>query len=90
MSKGNAKELKDHEPAAVIYAREKAGLTKADVARELGVTLSLISQIESGKRNATPAMIRRLAQVFNCPVVILERKKYATVATDTETDEDAA
>ena len=76
MSKGNAKELKDHEPVAVIYAREKAGLTKADVARELGVTLSLISQIESGKRNATPAMIRRLEQVFNCPVVVLERKRY--------------
>jgi len=73
---GNVKIPTDHEPVAVEYARRKAGLTKTDVARELGVSLSLISQIESGVRNATPAMIQKLAQVFNCPVVVLERKRY--------------
>jgi transcriptional regulator with XRE-family HTH domain len=74
---GNPKAVLDHEPEAVEYARRKAGLTVTDVARELGVSVSLISQIESGNRNATPAMINRLAEVFNCPVVVLERKRYA-------------
>lgn len=72
---GNAKEIKDHEPEAVRYARQKAGLTKTDLARRLGVSLSLISQIESGDRNATPAMLLRLADALNCPVVVLERKR---------------
>jgi len=65
----------NHEPTAVTYAREKAGLTRTELAGRLGVALSLISQIESGKRNATPAMLLRLADALNCPVVVLERKR---------------
>ena len=79
---GKPKQYLDHEPEAVTWARDQAGLTMTDVARQLGVSLSLISQIESGDRNATPAMIRRLAQVFNCPKVVLERKRYVPVAED--------
>lgn len=75
---GNPKPVLDHEPAAVEYARRKAGLSKSDVARELGVSLPLISMIESGDRNATPAMLLRLAALFNCPLVVLERKRCAT------------
>lgn len=74
---GNPKTLLDHEPEAVEYARRKAGLSKTDVARELGVSLPLISMIESGERNATPAMIIKLAGLFNCPTVVLERKRAA-------------
>jgi transcriptional regulator with XRE-family HTH domain len=65
----------DHEPAAVTYARERSGLTKTQVAGACGVSLSLISEIESGSRNATPAMIIKLASVLNCPRVVLERKQ---------------
>lgn len=65
----------NHEPEAVTYAREKAGLTKTELANRVGVALSLISQIESGKRNATPAMLLRLADALNCPLVVLERKR---------------
>lgn len=74
MSRGPKHPL-DHEPEAVTWARERSGLTKTDVARELGVAVSLISQIESGTRNATPAMLIKLARVFNCPRVVLERKR---------------
>jgi transcriptional regulator with XRE-family HTH domain len=63
-----------HEPEAVGFAREKAGLTKTEVAVACGVSLSLISEIEAGTRNATPAMLDRLAEVLNCPRVVLERK----------------
>jgi transcriptional regulator with XRE-family HTH domain len=65
----------DHEPAAVTYARERAGLTKTQLAAACGVSLSLISEIEGGTRNATPAMIGKLAQALNCPRVVLERKR---------------
>lgn len=68
----------DHEPEAVTYAREKAGLTRTQLAEMCGVSLSLISEIEKGTRNATPAMIRKLAEALNCPVVILERKRVAS------------
>jgi transcriptional regulator with XRE-family HTH domain len=65
----------DHEPEAVIYARVQAGLTKTQLAGMCGVSLSLISEIESGTRNATPAMIIKLARALNCPRVVLERKR---------------
>jgi ribosome-binding protein aMBF1 (putative translation factor) len=65
----------DHEPEAVTYARERAGLTKTQLAEACDVSISLISEIESGKRNATPAMITKLAKALNCPRVVLERKR---------------
>jgi transcriptional regulator with XRE-family HTH domain len=65
----------DHEPAAVTYAREQAGLTKTALARLCEVSVSLISEIESGTRNATPAMLNKLARALNCPRVVLERKR---------------
>lgn len=65
----------DHEPDAVAYARRQAGLSQAALARQIGVGRSLINEIEAGTRNATPHMLRRLAQALNCPVVVLERKR---------------
>lgn len=65
----------DHEPAAVTYAREQAGLTKTQLAQMCGVVVSLISEIEGGTRNATPAMLNKLARALNCPRVVLERKR---------------
>jgi transcriptional regulator with XRE-family HTH domain len=79
---GSTKQPLDHEPEAVAYARRQAGLTKTALAKELGVALSLISQIESGKRNATPAMIIRLADALNCPRVVLERKRCMASAAE--------
>ena len=65
----------DHEPEAVKYARRQAGLTATQLAEACGVSISLISEIEAGTRNATPAMIIRLAEALNCPRVVLERKR---------------
>ena len=72
---GSIKQPLDHEPAAVEYARRQAGLSKSALARKLNVSLSLISMIESGHRNATPDLLRRLADALNCPPVVLERKR---------------
>ena len=65
----------DHKPEAVTYARGRAGFTKTQLAQACGVSLSLISEIESGTRNATPAMLIKLADALNCPRVVLERKR---------------
>jgi transcriptional regulator with XRE-family HTH domain len=67
----------DHEPEAVTYVRVQAGLTKTQLAEACGVSLSLISEIEGGSRNATPAMLNKLATALNCPRVVLERKRKA-------------
>lgn len=74
-SRKSAKHPLDHEPQAVTYAREQAGLTKTQLAQKVGVSLSLISEIEAGTRNATPANLNRLAAALNCPRVALERKR---------------
>jgi len=80
----------DHEPEAVIYAREMAGLTQQQLADRCNVSRSLITEIELGTRNATPATIRKLAAALNCPRVVLERKRdlqnepEAAAATDGE------
>jgi transcriptional regulator with XRE-family HTH domain len=65
----------DHEPEAVTWARKKAGLTKRALARRIGVSEQLLSEIESGWRNATPSNLAKIAEVLGCPVVMLERKR---------------
>ncbi|TDD54530.1 XRE family transcriptional regulator [Nonomuraea terrae] len=65
----------NHEPVAVTYAREMAGLSMTALAQRLGKSVSLISEIESGTRNATPEMLRLLATALNCPLVVLQRKR---------------
>ncbi|WP_328917141.1 MULTISPECIES: helix-turn-helix domain-containing protein [unclassified Streptomyces] len=62
------------EPAAVTWAREKAGLTKRALARQVGISAVLMGEIESGWRNATPANLAKIAEALNCPIVVLERK----------------
>lgn len=63
-----------HEPAAVTWARKKAGLTKRALAREVGISEQLKNEIESGWRNATPTNLMKIAEALNCPLVALERK----------------
>lgn len=64
-----------HEPQAVTWARQKAGLTKRALARHIGISEQLMGEIESGWRSATPANLRKIADALNCPIVALERKR---------------
>jgi DNA-binding XRE family transcriptional regulator len=65
----------NHEPEAVRYARRRSGLTQTQLAKLVGCGQPLISDIEAGRRNATPEMLIKLAKAMNCPVVVLERKQ---------------
>jgi transcriptional regulator with XRE-family HTH domain len=65
-----------HEPEAVTWARQKAGLTKRALAAAIGISEQLMGEIESGWRSATPANLTRIAEALNCPLVALERKRH--------------
>lgn len=66
----------NHEPQACVYARAKSGLSQVDVAKLIGKSPQLVSDIENGRRSATPAVLRKLADIYNCPIVVLERKRW--------------
>jgi len=80
------------EPEAVTWAREKAGLTKRALADLVGISEQLMGEIESGWRSATPANLVKIAEALNCPLVVLERKRYvgAASAAGTSSSETAA
>lgn len=68
----------NHEPAAVLYARRNAKLTQAEAIEHLAPLIrskGYLSEIEKGTRSASRALLERMAEVYNCPLVILERKQ---------------
>lgn len=67
----------DHDPEALRYALDKSGLSQAEFAEAIGKSASLVSEILRGIRNANPALLLKMAQVLNCPVVVIERKRDA-------------
>ncbi|MEC3995916.1 helix-turn-helix transcriptional regulator [Actinacidiphila sp. DG2A-62] len=70
------------EPEAVTWARQKCGLTKRALADLVGISEQLMGEIESGWRSATPANLAKIAAALNCPIVVLERKRYGAAAQD--------
>lgn len=56
---------------ALTEFRERSGFTKAALAREAGISTGALADLESGRRNASPAMIRRLAEALKVPLPAL-------------------
>jgi transcriptional regulator with XRE-family HTH domain len=52
---------------ALTAIRERTGLTKAELADAAGIHRSLLTRIESGERQATPASIVKLARALRVP-----------------------
>lgn len=48
--------------------REYNRLTQEQVARETNTTITFISLLENGKRNASDEMKKRLAKLYKCEV----------------------
>ena len=57
--------------AALVVIRERSGLSKTGLAERAGVDRTLIHRIENGERNATPTVIRKLADALECPLMAL-------------------
>ena len=70
----------NHDPEALAWALSKSGLTQSAFAAQLGKSPSLVSEILKGTRNATPSLMADMAQVLNCPIVVLEAKRAEAVA----------
>lgn len=62
-----------HDPAAIIWARERAGWRQSVLARELGISRSALCEAEKGTRGLHPKVLNRMAAVFGCPVASLLR-----------------
>lgn len=59
---------------AIRYRRLEAGLTASQVAERVGVHRGTISNVEMGRRTASPALLRELADLFGCDVADLVRE----------------
>lgn len=53
---------------ALIVIRERSGHSKTSLAELAGVDRTLIHRLENGERNATPAVMRKLADALDCPL----------------------
>jgi transcriptional regulator with XRE-family HTH domain len=56
---------------ALTELRERSGLSKSGLAREAGVSVGTVADLESGRRNASPEMLRRVAAVLRVPLAAL-------------------
>lgn len=65
----------DHDPRRITRFRVAAGLTKAALARAIGCSRSLITEYESGMRNANNARLQAIAKVLDCDVDELRAKR---------------
>ena len=53
---------------ALATLRKKAGLTQADVAKELGITDSAVNQWEKKKTFPKTEVLPKLAKLYSCTV----------------------
>lgn len=64
----------DHAPEGVAYARRQAGLSQTKLGEALGLSRQRIWDIEAGRRNAGPELLKRMAERLDCPLVVLQAK----------------
>jgi transcriptional regulator with XRE-family HTH domain len=57
--------------AALTEIRRRSGLSKSALADRAGVDRTLIHRLENGERNASPAVMRKLADALQCPLMAL-------------------
>jgi transcriptional regulator with XRE-family HTH domain len=63
------------DPLAVAQARTARGLTQAALAAAAGISQATVAAIEVGTRSADPANLEKIAEVLDCPVEKLERRR---------------
>lgn len=56
---------------ALRVIRERSGLSISELARQCGTSQPHLSNIETGRRSASPALLRELATVLKVPVLAL-------------------
>jgi transcriptional regulator with XRE-family HTH domain len=56
----------EHDPRALRQARIRAGWLQGDLAREVGISQSVLSEAERGTRGISPGVRVKVAKVLNC------------------------
>lgn len=56
---------------ALKAIRERSGLTQSDLAKTVGIRQPHLSNIEAGRRAASPDVAQRLAEALRIPVVAI-------------------
>lgn len=54
--------------SSLAIIRERTGYSQAQLATKAGVDRTLIYRLEQGTRNASPTVIRKLADALGCPL----------------------
>ena len=49
----------------LAYWRKRAGMTQAQLAAQTGITQGFLAQLETGKRDASIAVLRRIATILD-------------------------
>nr|DAZ26614.1 MAG TPA: Helix-turn-helix XRE-family like protein [Caudoviricetes sp.] len=49
----------------LIKFRERKGLSQSKIAKEIGVSQQMYNYIENGKRNPSPKLAKKIADVLN-------------------------
>ena len=65
---GNEFDLKKNLAANIAYNREKAGLSKADLAKALGVSQASVSHWESGTNSIDINRLSQLCNILDCDI----------------------
>lgn len=63
-----------HDPASVRKAREDAGLMQQELAERVGISISYMSEIESGTRSPRPELLQLMANALDVDVKSVEFK----------------
>lgn len=58
-------------PHALQVIRERSGLSVSELARRSGISQPHLSNIETGRRGASPAVMKALAHALAVPVLAL-------------------
>ncbi len=56
---------------AIRVVRTRAKVRQGDLARRAGVSQSLVSMVENGRRNPTMEMVERLCKAMNVPAQLV-------------------
>jgi transcriptional regulator with XRE-family HTH domain len=54
--------------AALTSLREMAGMSQTELARRSGVAQTMVSAVERGARQASPATVKKLAEALGVPI----------------------
>jgi len=58
-------------PVALRVIRERSGLTQSELARRTDLSQPHLANIEAGRRRASPATVKALAEALKVPVTAL-------------------